>query len=326
MTTSLITGMAGFIGSHVARHCLSLGHTVIGLDDLSGGYMENLPPGVIFEKVSIVNGKAVDHFVHHYKPDYIYHLAAYAAENRSHYIRHHNYMVNMVGSANVINAAIKGKVKRLIFTSSAAVYGWKANEDERSIPTPVDPYGIAKYAIELDLKVACDRFGLNYTIFRPHNVYGPGQSLSDGHRNVVGIFMRQCLEGKPMTIYGDGRQGRAFSYIDDVAPFIARCVELKAAKGQTISIGDDGLYNINMISKFVAEAMGVSHQVEYLPERDEVFRVMPRHIVFQQLFGTPDRVHIEDGLARMAEWAKQTGVREARPAPPLELALTTGVG
>ena len=159
--------------------------------------------------------------------DYVYHLAAYAAEGLSHFIRRFNYRDNLIGSVNLINEAVKHDVKCFVFTSSIAVYGaGQLPMDEAMIPLPEDPYGISKYAVELDLRAAHEMFGLNYVIFRPHNVYGEGQNLGDRYRNVLGIFMNQIMQGLPLTIFGDGEQTRAFSYISDVAPYIARSVEV----------------------------------------------------------------------------------------------------
>ena len=229
MTRSLVTGGAGFIGSHVARHCLALGHEVVVLDDLSGGFRDHVPDGAIFVQGSVTDHELVQRLFAEHRFDYVYHLAAYAAEGLSHFIRRFNYTNNLIGSVNLINEAVKHEVKCFVFTSSIAVYG--ANQlpmTEDLTPQPEDPYGIAKYAVELDLRAAHEMFGLNSIIFRPHNVYGENQNIGDRYRNVIGIFMNQIMQGQPMTIFGDGSQTRAFSYIDDVAPIIARSVDVPA--------------------------------------------------------------------------------------------------
>ena len=217
----LVTGAAGFIGSHVCKHLLKAGHQVIGLDDLSGGFRDYVPAGVKFVRGSITDVALVQKLHAGHKFEHVFHLAAYAAEGLSHFIKHFNYTNNLLGSVNLINAAVNHNVKCFVFASSIAVYGRnQVPMTEEAVPQPEDPYGIAKYAVELDLKEAHEMFGLNYIVFRPHNVYGENQNLGDRYRNVIGIFMNQIMQGRPMTIFGDGKQTRAFSYIDDVAPVI----------------------------------------------------------------------------------------------------------
>ena len=220
----LVTGAAGFVGSHVADHLVSAGYNVIALDDLSGGFADNVHTDATFVEGSINDVELVNQLFEEHQFEYVFHLAAYAAEGLSHFIRRFNYQNNLIGSINLINASINaGTVKCFVFTSSIAVYG--ANQlpmKEDMMPMPEDPYGVSKLAVELDLKSAHEMFGLNYMIFRPHNVYGERQNIGDPYRNVVGIFMNQIMQGKELTIFGDGMQTRAFSHIDDVAPIIAQ--------------------------------------------------------------------------------------------------------
>jgi UDP-glucose 4-epimerase len=241
----LVTGGAGFIGSHVADHLLEMGHKVLVLDDLSGGFAENINKKCIFVKGSITDERLLDRIFKKYRIKYIFHLAAYAAEGLSHFIRKFNYENNIIGSVNLINRAVKNNVKHFIFTSSIAVYGHnQVPMRETLTPMPEDPYGIGKYAVELDLQAAYRMFGLLYTIFRPHNVYGPRQNLSDPYRNVVGIFMNSIMKKMPMFIFGDGRQTRAFTHIDDVAPYIARAVKTNGAENEIFNIGADTPYSV----------------------------------------------------------------------------------
>src|SRR6201997_3203308 len=155
MSTSLVTGGAGFIGSHVARHLINMGSQVVVLDDLSGGYEDNVPPGATFVRGSILDHKLIDSVFDRYKFDYVFHLAAYAAEGLSHFIRRFNYTNNVIGTVNLINAAVRYDTKCFVFTSSIAVYGSaRPPMTEETIPQPEDPYGVAKYAVELDLRAA----------------------------------------------------------------------------------------------------------------------------------------------------------------------------
>src|SRR5690606_29671867 len=282
---SLITGGAGFIGSHVVKHCLALGHEVIVLDDLSGGYEDHIPSGATFVQGSVTDEDLVTRLFSEYKFDYVYHLAAYAAEGLSHFIRRFNYNNNLIGSINLINESIKHKVERFVFTSSIAVYGAlipPMREDMH--PQPEDPYGVAKYAVELDLKTAHEMFGLNYTIFRPHNVYGEYQNIGDKYRNVIGIFMNQLMQGKSLSVFGDGKQTRAFSYIDDVAPHIANCVNIKATENEIFNIGADQEYTILQLAETIQNAMGINQPIMHLDPRNEVVHAHADHQKAKTIF------------------------------------------
>ncbi len=308
MPTSLITGAAGFIGSHVVDNVLLMGHDVVALDDLSGGLKKNINPKAKFIKGSIEDYELVQKIFKKHSFDYVYHLAAYAAEGLSHFIKRFNYSNNLLGSINLINASINcGTVKTFVFTSSIAVYGKnQLPMTEELTPKPEDPYGIAKYAVELDLKESHEMFGLNYIIFRPHNVYGERQNISDKYRNVIGIFMNQILQKQSMTIFGDGEQTRAFSYIGDVAPIIARSVERNTAYNQVYNIGADTPYSINYLAKEVAKAMEADVKIKYLPARNEVVHAYSTHTrACQHFVDLIKNVTLEDGLKKMATWAKR---------------------
>lgn len=211
LTKALVTGGAGFMGSHLARELQTMGREVVVLDDLSGGFRENLPEGVCFVQGSVADPRAVARVFRDHKFTDVYHLAAYAAEGLSHFIRGFNYTNNVVGSMHVLNESVKQDVRCFVFSSSIAVYGPnQVPMREDLTPRPEDPYGIGKYAVELDLKAAHEMFGLDYVIFRPHNVYGEYQNIGDKYRNVIGIFMNRVMQGQPMPIFGDGTQSRAF--------------------------------------------------------------------------------------------------------------------
>lgn len=316
----LVTGGAGFLGSHIAKRLLSTGDEVVIMDDLSGGFIENIPEEVWVRAESILDVDHVNSLFDLHRFDYVYHLAAYAAENLSHFIKRFNYQNNVIGSVNLINAAVNFGVKRFVFTSSIAVYGAMTPPfTEQMIPRPEDSYGIAKYAIEQELRISKELFGLDYTIFRPHNVYGPGQNIGDRYRNVIGIFMNQCLKGEPMTIFGDGEQLRAFSYIDDVANEIADCFAVPSMRNDVFNIGGDVVTSINDLSHMVAEAMDVPYKVKYLPARHETMVASCDHSKLQAL-GIPYRaVMLEEGLPKMAEWVKKQGPRETKPFSEIEI-------
>lgn len=320
MPVSLITGGAGFIGSHVAQHCLNLGHEVVVLDDLSGGFEDHLPQGVTFVKGSVYDEVLVESLFNQYKFEYVYHLAAYAAEGLSHFIRRFNYNNNLIGSINLINESVKHKVKCFVFTSSIAVYGaGQLPMTEATVPQPEDPYGVSKYAVELDLKAAHEMFGLNYVIFRPHNVYGENQNIGDKYRNVIGIFMNQIMQGKQLTIFGDGTQTRAFSYIDDVAIPIAKSVTVPEAYNQVFNIGADKPYSVNELAKVVCKEFGVEPNINYLSARNEVLHAYSDHTKAHRIFGAPTGIDLEEGIHRMAEWARKVGARASQEFGNIEI-------
>jgi UDP-glucose 4-epimerase len=317
---SLVTGAGGFIGSHVAESLVQRGHTVVGLDDLSGGFADNCPAGAKFVQGSVLDTQLLAKLFAEHKFQYVFHLAAYAAEGLSHFIRRFNYTNNVVGSMNVLNESVKAQVKCLVFTSSIAVYGaGQTPMREEMTPEPEDPYGIAKYAIELDLHAARRMFGLNSIIFRPHNVYGERQHIGDRYRNVIGIFMNQIMQGQPMTVFGDGTQTRAFSYIGDVAPLIAGSIENPATLNKTFNIGADEPISLNDLTKIVAESMGVPPNVRHLAARKEVLHAVADHSKLRGIFKYDPKWEIRDGIQRMADWAKRAGPRKPTVFSDIEI-------
>src|SRR6202167_993302 len=319
--TSLVTGGAGFMGSHVAAHLLAQGHEVVVLDDLSGGFRENVPGGASFVEGSIMDHELINRLFDRHSFDYVYHLAAYAAEGLSHFIKRFNYNNNLVGSVNLINAAINHNVRRFVFTSSIAVYGaGQSPLSEEMLPVPEDSYGIAKLAVEQELRVSHEMFGLDYVIFRPHNVYGERQNIGDRYRNVVGIFMNQLLRGEPMTIFGDGLQQRAFTHINDVAPIIARSGELLTARNQVFNVGADVPYTVNELAEVVAHAMGYDCKVNYLDPRNEVKIAFSDHSKAERVFGQRNKTCLEAGIRTMAEWVREHGARESSVFENIEIA------
>ncbi len=318
--TSLVTGGAGFIGSHVSRHLIQLDHKVLILDDLSGGFVENIPPSAIFIKGSITDSALIAKIFSQYKIDYVYHLAAYAAEGLSHFIRRYNYHNNLIGSVNLINAAVNHGVKKFIFTSSIAVYGTQEVPlKESQKPQPEDPYGIAKYAVEMDLMSANQLFGLDYIIFRPHNVYGPNQNIGDTYRNVVGIFMNQLLKGEALTVFGDGAQSRAFTYIEDIAPCIAESYAFAKANNQIINIGADQEFTVNQLATEVMRAMDTKKEVKHLKQRMEVVHAYADHSKFKSIFNPISETPLSLGLSKTAQWVKSHGARESSTFDNIEI-------
>jgi UDP-glucose 4-epimerase len=310
--TSLITGGAGFMGSHVADHLIELGHQVVVLDDLSGGFRENVPQDSKFIEGSILDYELVNRIFATHGFDYVYHLAAYAAEGLSHFIKRFNYNNNLVGSVNLINAAINHQVRCFVFTSSIAVYGaGQSPMLESMVPVPEDSYGISKLAVEQELRICHEMFGLDYVVFRPHNVYGERQNIGDRYRNVVGIFMNQILRNEPMTVFGDGTQQRAFTHILDVAPVIAASVDVPNARNEIFNVGADAPYTVNELAETVAQAMGRSYGINYLDARNEVKVAFSDHSKADKFFGSRPRTALPEGIAAMVRWVRQHGARES---------------
>jgi UDP-glucose 4-epimerase len=310
----LVTGAAGFMGSHVADACLALGMEVVATDDLSGGFNENVPAQATWREGDLRDADFVRSLWDDGPIDIVYHLGAYAAEGLSHFIRAYNYRTNLEASVNLINNAVLGSARRFVFTSSIAVYGsGQVPMREDMTPQPEDPYGISKYAVELDLAAAQHMFGLDYTIFRPHNVYGERQNIADRYRNVIGIFMNNVMQEQPMPVFGDGMQTRAFSHIADIAPIIARAPLVDAARNEVFNIGADTPYTILELAETIGAAFGVEPQLVHLESRNEVVHAFSDHSKLQRVFSPGEPVSLQDGVQRMAQW-----VREHGPCPALE--------
>jgi len=316
----LVTGGAGFIGAHLTRDLLDMGHDVVVLDDLSGGFVENIPAEATFIQGSILDHALIDRLFAENSFTYVYHLAAYAAEGLSHFIKRYNYQNNLIGSVNLINASINHNVKCFVFTSSIAVYG--ANQvpmREDMIPCPEDSYGVAKLAVEQELRCSREMFGLDYVIFRPHNVYGEYQNIGDKYRNVIGIFMNQIMLGQPLTIFGDGTQTRAFSYVRPISQVIAQSPEVPAAIGEIFNVGADQPYSVNELVSEVCRVLGCEPNIQYLPPRNEVLHAYSDHNKAAEVFGTVKQVALSEGLERMAQWALANGARKTTPFTAIEI-------
>ena len=308
----LITGVAGLLGSRLSDWIIENKPDVqiVGIDDLSGGYVENVNPKVELWQMNLVNGNISECFERH-QFDYVYHMAAYAAEGLSPFIRSYNYQNNLVATSRVINECIKHDIKRLVFTSTMAVYGHGTGEifDEIQVPCPVDPYGIAKYACEMDIKVAGGQHGLDWCIIRPHNVYGVKQNVWDKYRNVLGIWMYQYMNNEPMTIFGDGEQKRAFSFIDDCLEPLWKASQQENCSKEIINLGGTRHYTINEANETLKEVIK-DGQTVYKEQRHEVKIAVPTWQKSVDLLGYEDKTTLYDGLSQMWEWVKKQPKRE----------------
>lgn len=318
MSRVLITGVAGLIGSHLSRHLLDRGHEVLGVDDFSGGYRDFVDPRVHLFEADITQPRQVDGIFHYKKPEYVYHLAAYAAVGLSPFIRNHNYTNNLVGSANVVNACVKHDAKKIVFTSSMDVYGshHAPPYTEDFVPHPEDPYGIAKAAVEQDIKHAGRLFGLDYTIVRPHNVFGIYQNIWDKYRNVLGIWIRQTLSGQPLTVYGDGSQVRSFS---DARYYMEPLEKLMTlGRGATYNLGaDEHITILEAVQRYqaVANSHGYDPKIVHLEARDEVKMAYCDHSRAKEQLGFKDSTDFEVLTEKMLLWAMSQPKRPVKEMP-----------
>jgi UDP-glucose 4-epimerase len=319
----LITGVAGLLGSRLADWIIENHpeHKVIGIDDLSGGYAENINSKVIFHNINLAKETTqLDQIFNYYKPDYVFHFAAYAAEGLSPFIRTYNYDNNLRATASIINECIRYNIKRLVFTSTLAVYGHGEGGlfDEKQIPKPIDPYGVAKFACEMDIQIAGEQHGLDWCIIRPHNVYGVKQNIWDKYRNVLGIWMFQYMNGEPMTIFGDGNQTRAFSYIDDNLEPLFKSAILPEASKQIINLGGIEEISINDACSTLQEVIG-GGDIVYKEARHEVKHSIPTWQKSVDILGYEYKTNLKTGLTEMWNWAQQQPKRERFVWPSYEL-------
>jgi UDP-glucose 4-epimerase len=317
----LITGVAGLLGSRLSDYIIE-NHPevhIVGIDDMSGGYRENVNPKVELWEMNLVNGNIEECFERH-QFDYVYHFAAYAAEGLSPFIRTYNYQNNLVATSRIITQSIKYNIKRLVFTSTLAVYGHQDGNmfDESQVPKPIDPYGVAKYGCEMDIQIAGEQHGLDWCIIRPHNVYGVKQNVWDKYRNVLGIWMYQHTINEPMTIFGDGTQTRAFSYIDDSLEPLWKASQDKRASKEIINLGGIQEYSINEANEILREVVG-GGTVKYFEGRHEVKHSIPTWQKSIDLLDFKHETNLKEGLTKMWEWVKTQPVRERFVWPFYEL-------
>ena len=318
----LITGVAGLLGSRLADWILkNTDHKVIGIDDLSGGYTENIPEGVEFFKFDLKELNMINDIFEKHNPDIVYHFAAYAAEGLSPFIRKFNYENNLIASANLITSSIKYNVDRFVFASSMSVYGNKYeppfHEDLQQCP--IDPYAIAKYGVEMDLKIAYEQHGLKYTIVRPHNFYGQNQNIWDKYRNVLGIWMYQIINNQQPTIFGDGEQVRAFSYVDDsIIPFW-NASQKDECIDEIINLGGIKEYTINEACQILIEITGTDLKPKYMEGRHEAKHAWSTWDKSVELLNFEHKIDLREGLTKMWQWAQTQPNRDRFVWPKYEL-------
>jgi UDP-glucose 4-epimerase len=311
-----ITGAAGFIGSRFAHWLLeNTDHEVLGIDNMSGGFASNLPdnPRFNFAKIDI-SSYHLNEVLKIFPCHYVFHCAAYASEGRANHIRTFIHQNNTVGTANVINACINHNIK-LIFTSSVAVYSGKPPFSEEIEPYPVDEYGLSKSTSEKSIQIAGAYQDLKWVIVRPRNVYGPHQSIFDPTRNLFGIFCYNALNNIPLTIFGDGKHKRCFTYVEDLMQPLYNCL---AVNEEIINLGSSIPYTINEAAKIFSEISGYKNFL-HVEERPEVKEAVCLTDKSERLLGYKDITPLRHGLNKMWEWAKLVPMQPKQIPPPLEV-------
>lgn len=312
----LVTGAAGFMGGHLVDYLIKQKeHEIFAVDDLSGGYEDNVSSKAHFTKLDLRDRKKVEQYIAKVKPELLYYLAADASEGRSQFTPINSTERNYLAYINTLVPCIEYGLRKVVLTSSMSVYGAQRPPfSEDMLKKPEDIYGIAKSAMEDATKVLANVHGFEYVIIRPHNVYGPKQNLADPYRNVIAIFVNCLLNNKHFYVYGDGNQKRAFTYIDDFTPYFTKSGFSKECNGEVINIGPKEEHTINELSNIVLKIFFPNGNVpkhlkpQYLPLRpQEVMEAYCTNDKATKLLGYKTTVALEDGVKKMVKWAKEKG-------------------
>jgi UDP-glucose 4-epimerase len=290
----LITGATGLVGSNLKERLRDT-HEVVGLSRREG--------------FNLLNKEATATFIEQWKPDVVYHLAANAAEARGQVSPIDMTERNLNIFLHVLVPSMNVGVKKFIYTSSVAVYGEaEVPYSEDDICKPKDVYGVNKLACEQILKILAKGHNLDYTIFRPHNIYGPHQDMSNPYKNVVALFMRNIMENKEITIFGEGKMRRAFSYVDDVVDVLVEA--LNGFKNQTVNVGSSIEYGIADILEKIETITGKKAIVQHKPARPhEIYLFLPCHKKLNNLFPYHE-TPIDEGLQRTWDYINLPNIKE----------------
>ena len=303
-----ISGVAGFLGSHLADALLAAGHTVVGIDNLIGGYRDNVPEGVHFAQVDCNEFETVRALMA--GAEVVFNTAATPHEGLSVFSPHENAKHGYLASAAIFSAACAVKARRIVHMTSMARYGTNSVPFTEDMETrPQDPYGIGKVAAEMLLRNLCGVHDVDFVIACPHNIYGPRQKYNDPFRNVASIFANMMLQGRQPFIYGDGTQMRCFSYIaDDVGP-LAQMATDPACSQQIINIGPDGEFvTIRQLAEKIATIVGLDFHPVAMAERPQEVRLANCSAdKARRLLGYEAHVSLEDGLGQLVSWIRKRG-------------------
>ena len=311
MKKILVTGAAGFLGSHLCKNLQNLNYHVIGVDSMIGGDLDNLPKNLEFHKMDCCDFDALNKIMK--SVDIVYHCAATAHEGLSVFSPVEISRNNYLATVSVITAAINNKVKRIIYCSSMARYGDQPTPfTEDMEPRPVDPYGISKVAGEQVLKCLCDLNNVEWAIAVPHNIIGPKQKYDDPFRNVVSIMINRLLQNKKPIIYGDGEQKRCFSYVDDCIDSLLALVDNKSLNKEVINIGpDEEFVTINKIAEICSNITGSNLKPEYYPDRPkEVKHATCSADKARKLLNYKTKTDLYTGIKKTYEYIKSKGPKK----------------
>jgi len=315
----LVTGAAGFMGSWEVQELVRMGYQTYGVDDLSGGYMENVPKGCKFTKLDLRDRAAVERYMARVRPEIIFHDAAFATEGGSQFTPLNSTERNYLIYLNTLVAGLRHGMKKMVFASSMSVYGGqKAPFSEEMPRMPEDVYAVAKAAGEHATELLAKVHRFQYVIIRPHNVYGERQNLADPYRNVISIFINRLMMNKPFFIYGDGKQRRSFTYIGDYTPYVLRAGLSRKFNGEIFNIGPREDISIKGLGELVIReyfgsmaACPKRLRPKHLPARPlEVKNAFCVHHKAERLLGYRTTVDIEEGVRRMVAWARRMGPRK----------------
>ena len=308
MARCLVTGGAGFIGSYLVSQLLSNGHQVIILDDLSTGNIHNIPASVDFinqplEKADMNVFSNID---------VVFHLASVSGEAVSLYAPTVCFNRNVAASHNLILNSLNSGVKRIVFTSSMAVYGNRISSPfhEDDLCDPTDPYGLSKFATEKLLQIYGENSTLEWTILRLHNVYGPNMNLTDPYRGVISIFVNRLLRGKSPVLYGNGNQLRAFTYVEDIIPCITNAGFNKDCNKKVINLGSGIKTRLLDLAKILCELTDCTEEILHFPPRlSEAENAYTTTEKSERLLGFKDKTSLHEGLLRTLNWARKQEIK-----------------
>jgi UDP-glucose 4-epimerase len=316
----LISGVAGFLGSHLADAFLADGWEVVGVDNLSGGYLDNVPAGVSFHRADcndVARMRALSEGV-----DVVYHCAATAYEGLSVFSPHLVTQNVVTATTGMMSAAVASRVRRFVFCSSMARYGEGVvpfTEDQP--PRPVDPYGIGKLAAEHLVQNLAETHGMEWVVAVPHNIIGPRQRYDDPYRNVAAIFVNLLLQGRPVVLYGGGSQKRCWSFVSDVVEPLRRMATDPGCAGEVFNVGpDDELVSVRELAELVARLLDVPLRCDVLPPRPREVRLANCSAdKARARLGYRPRVSLEAGLGAMIDWIRARGPRPFQHHLELEI-------